>query len=54
MFMSFSFNQLPKETMDAMNLNQDNRRCENCKAESVVFDHATGEKFAVDAELLYL
>jgi transcription initiation factor TFIIB len=40
--MSFSLNQLPKETTETVN--QDNRKCENCKAESVVFDHGTGEK----------
>jgi transcription initiation factor TFIIB len=40
--MSFSLNQLPKETTETVN--QENRKCENCKAESVVFDHGTGEK----------
>ena len=39
--MSFSINQLPKETKD---LNKENFECENCKGESVVFDHGTGEK----------
>jgi transcription initiation factor TFIIB len=39
--MSFSLNQLPKETKT---VNQDNFECENCKNESVVFDHGTGEK----------
>ena len=39
--MSFSLNQLSKE-METVN--QGNNKCENCKAESVVFDHGTGEK----------
>jgi transcription initiation factor TFIIB len=39
--MSFSLNQLPKEKET---VSQGNRQCENCKAESVVFDHGTGEK----------
>jgi transcription initiation factor TFIIB len=42
MSMSFSLNQHPKEMTETVN--QDNRKCENCKAESVVFDHGTGEK----------
>ena len=41
LFMSFSINPLPKE---ADSVNQSNYQCENCKAESVVFDHGTGEK----------
>jgi len=38
--MAFSLNQLPKEEI----VNQGNNKCQNCKAESVVFDHGTGEK----------
>ena len=41
LFMSFSINPLPKE---ADPVNQNNHECENCKAESVIFDHGTGEK----------
>lgn len=41
LFMSFSLNQLPKEIEM---VNQATNKCENCKAESVVFDHGTGEK----------
>lgn len=39
--MSFSLNQLPKEKET---VSQSNYQCENCNAESVVFDHGTGEK----------
>jgi transcription initiation factor TFIIB len=41
LFMSFSINPLCKEGDP---VNQDNHQCENCKAESVIFDHGTGEK----------
>ena len=40
-FMSFSINQLPEEPRT---MNEDNFECKNCKGESVVFDHGTGEK----------
>ena len=39
--MSFSINQLSKETKT---VSQENFECENCKGKSVVFDHGTGEK----------
>jgi transcription initiation factor TFIIB len=41
MFMSFSLNDFPKEVKS---VSQDNLECQNCKGESVVFDHGTGEK----------
>jgi transcription initiation factor TFIIB len=39
--MSFSLNDFTKE---ANTVSQDNLVCQNCKDESVVFDHGTGEK----------
>jgi transcription initiation factor TFIIB len=38
--MSFSLNDFPK----VKSVSQDNLECQNCKGESVVFDHGTGEK----------
>lgn len=39
--MSFSLNEFTKEPTT---VSQDNLECQNCKDESVVFDHGTGEK----------
>lgn len=39
--MSFSLNDFAKE---AKTVNQDNVECQNCKDETVIFDHGTGEK----------
>ena len=39
--MSFSLTDFPKE---AKSVSEDNLECQNCKGETVVFDHGTGEK----------
>ena len=39
--MSFSLNDFAKQ---AKTVSEDNLECQNCKGESVVFDHGTGEK----------
>lgn len=39
--MSFSLNDFQKEVKS---VSQDNLECQNCKGQSVVFDHGTGEK----------
>ncbi|HEX2306096.1 MAG TPA: TFIIB-type zinc ribbon-containing protein, partial [Nitrososphaeraceae archaeon] len=39
--MSFALNNFSKETN---RIDQDNLECQDCKSESTVFDHGTGEK----------